>query len=67
MKEPNLHPLINKRASYYDGEPGQKTAIEEFEEQYPVAKLLAWAEITAAKYAAPQRKGKGESEKDGII
>ena len=65
MKLP-LHPLINKDSSYYSEPASKQTAIEDFEQKYTINKLLAWSEITHAKYIHPLRKGKGEVEKDKI-
>jgi len=59
-----LHPLINKDSSYYSEPVSKKTAIEDFEKKYTTNKLLAWSEITHAKYMHPLRRGKGEIEKD---
>ena len=64
MSELKLHPLINKQDSPHYSPSNKKTSIEKFEEIYVVSKLMAWAEITLAKYEDPGRKDKGEEEKD---
>ena len=60
------HPLINPNSNYYDGEDGKEPTIKDFEREYTVGELMAWAKITKAKYDHPNRKGKGEEEKDII-
>jgi len=59
-----LHPLINKKDSPHYDSHGKETAIERFEREYTVRKLMGWAEITKAKYDDPGRRNKGEAEKD---
>ena len=57
------HPLINRVDSkHYDsaGEP----AIKQFEREYTVGELMAWAKITKAKYDHPARANKGQVEAD---
>ena len=57
------HPLINRIDSkHYDsaGEP----AIKQFEREYTVGELMAWAKITKAKYDHPARAAKGQEESD---
>ena len=57
------HPLINRIDSkHYDskGEP----AIKQFEREFTVGELLAWAKITKAKYDHPARASKGQVEAD---
>ncbi len=44
--------LINRvDSSHYDGqEPGSKTLIEQFEEQYTIRELYSWSKLNIAKY-----------------
>lgn len=63
MKQPEVHPLINKRdSSHYDSQ--KEPAIKRFERKYSVRDLMAWAKITKAKYRDEGRKQKGEVEAD---
>ena len=62
--ELKIHPLINlKDSSHYDSHGGEP-AIVRFERKYTVSQLMAWAEITKAKYDDPGRKNKGQIEAD---
>ncbi len=58
------HPLINPNSKYYDGGEGVTPAILDFERANTLIDLRAWARITRDKYRHPNRKGKGEIEKD---
>lgn len=67
MTEPILHPLINNIDSkHYQTVdlPKDKTTIEDFENDYSVRDLIAWAKITAAKYRHPSRAKKNQIEAD---
>ena len=57
------HPLINKADSaHYDST--KTPAILDFERQYSIADLRAWAKITLAKYEHPARANKGQVAAD---
>ena len=57
-----LHPLINEDSPHYENEHGE-VAIQEFEHEYTVNEMIAWAKITAAKYRF-RRNMKGVKESD---
>ena len=52
MIETKPHPLVNKSDSpHYDSkEPGEKTFIEKFEQQYTIRQIHNWCLITIDKY-----------------
>jgi len=64
MPKRENHPLTNREDSPHYFSSGSESTIERFECKYTVSQLIAWAEITEAKYNDPGRKNKGQEEKD---
>ena len=56
------HPLISKDGAHYSST--KEPAIKQFEREFTVGELLAWAKITKAKYDHPARANKGQVEAD---